>query len=147
MHLPSGHDAYLVRRLSDPHFGRQGEWRGSERPVRTVCLPARPSQFLKQANGLDLGKIQAAFAIYNTVVRDKVSVTDAALQLDELFLEPPKYKLWQQLIIGGLAGAFIMPSAFYGSFIDCLVAIPLGMLLVLVQVLCSRNDLYSSLFE
>ncbi|ORY88404.1 hypothetical protein BCR35DRAFT_263408, partial [Leucosporidium creatinivorum] len=104
-------------------------------------------KFLKQANGLDLGKIQAAFAIYNTVVRDKVSVTDAALQLDELFLEPPKYKLWQQLIIGGLAGAFIMPSAFYGSFIDCLVAIPLGMLLVLVQVLCSRNDLYSSLFE
>jgi len=30
---------------------------------------------------------------------------------------------------------------------DCLVSIPLGMLLVLIQVLVSRNDLYSSLFE
>jgi uncharacterized membrane protein YjjP (DUF1212 family) len=38
-------------------------------------------------------------------------------------------------------------AAFYGSFIDCLVSIPLGMLLVLVQVVVSRNDLYSSLFE
>lgn len=60
---------------------------------------------------------------------------------------PPKYKLWQQLIIGAAAAAFIQPSAFYGSFIDCLMAMPLGALLVLVQVLVSRNDLYSSLFE
>lgn len=37
--------------------------------------------------------------------------------------------------------------AFYGSFIDCLMAMPLGALLVLVQVIVSRNDLYASLFE
>lgn len=30
---------------------------------------------------------------------------------------------------------------------DCLISIPLGMLLVLVQVAVSKNDLYSSLFE
>ena len=91
--------------------------------------------------------MMSAFRIYNMAVRDKVSVADASVQLDELFVEQPKYRLWQHLVIGGLASDFIIPSAFYGSFIDCLAAIPLGALLVLVQVVVSRNDLYSSLFE
>lgn len=42
---------------------------------------------------------------------------------------------------------FAPDAGFYGSFIDCLAAVPLGALLVLVQVAVSRNDLYSSLFE
>ncbi|GAA6016268.1 hypothetical protein JCM10207_000452 [Rhodosporidiobolus poonsookiae] len=104
-------------------------------------------KFLKQANGLDLGKLLSAYMIYFAVIHDKISVTEASTQLDELMVSPPKYKLWQQLIIGAAASAFIQPSAFYGSFIDCLMAMPLGALLVLVQVLVSRNDLYSSLFE
>merc|ERR1719487_736276 len=104
-------------------------------------------KFLKQANGLDLGKLLTAFLVYFNVLHDRISVTDASKELDELMVAPPKYKLWQQLIIGAAAAAFIQPSAFYGSFIDCLMAMPLGALLVLVQVLVSRNDLYSSLFE
>ncbi|BGP41464.1 pheromone-regulated protein prm10 [Rhodotorula kratochvilovae] len=104
-------------------------------------------KFLKQANGLDLGKLLTAYMVYFNVIHDKISVTDASQQLDELMVAPPKYKLWQQLLIGAAAAAFIQPSAFYGSFIDCLMAMPLGALLVLVQVLVSRNDLYSSLFE
>lgn len=103
--------------------------------------------FLKQANGLDLGKLLAAYYVYYNVIHDTVSVTEAATELDGLMIAPPRYKLWQHLIIGGLAAAFIIPSAFYGSLIDCLVAIPLGALLVLVQVVVSKNDLYSSLFE
>ncbi|GAA6058998.1 hypothetical protein JCM10212_001708 [Sporobolomyces blumeae] len=104
-------------------------------------------KFLKQANGLDLGKLLTAYTIYYNVVHDKLSVTDASQQLDELMVAPPKYNLWQSLIIGALASAFIQPSAFYGAFIDCLMAMPLGALLVLVQVIVSRNDLYASLFE
>ncbi|GAA5895679.1 uncharacterized protein JCM6883_001586 [Sporobolomyces salmoneus] len=104
-------------------------------------------KFLKQANGLDLGKLLTAYAIYYNVVHDRLSVTDASSQLDELMVAPPKYNLWQSLIIGALASAFIQPSAFYGSFIDCLMSMPLGALLVLVQVIVSRNDLYASLFE
>lgn len=81
------------------------------------------------------------------VVHDKIGVTEASEALDVIMTSKPTYKFWQHLIIGGLASALIQPSAFYGSFIDCLVAIPLGMLLVIVQVLVSKNDLYSSLFE
>ncbi|KPV73415.1 uncharacterized protein RHOBADRAFT_29137 [Rhodotorula graminis WP1] len=104
-------------------------------------------KFLKQAAGLDLGKLKASYYVYNKVIRDKVSVADAATQLDDLMTSPPKYSLVKNAVIGGLAGAFIMPSAFNGSFIDCLAAIPLGSLLVIVQVLLARNDMYSSLFE
>ncbi|KAK4046802.1 pheromone-regulated protein prm10 [Microbotryomycetes sp. JL201] len=104
-------------------------------------------KFLKQANGLDLGKLLQAYLIYYNVIYDKISVTDASVELDSLMTAPPRYNLWQNMLIGACASAFIQPSAFYGSFIDCLIAMPLGALLVFVQVMVSRNDLYSSLFE
>jgi uncharacterized membrane protein YjjP (DUF1212 family) len=104
-------------------------------------------QFLKQANGLDLGKLLSAHMLYWNVVHDKMAAPEASAALDILMTSKPTYNLWQNLLIGGLCSAFIQPSAFYGSFIDCLVSIPLGMLLVLVQVAVSKNDLYSSLFE
>lgn len=102
---------------------------------------------MKQANGLDLGRLLSAYYVYYKVIHDQISVTEASVELDQLMVSPPIYNLWQNLLIGGLASAFIQPSAFYGSFIDCLVSIPLGALLVLVQVVASKNDLYSSLFE
>ncbi|GAA5972844.1 hypothetical protein JCM11641_003968 [Rhodosporidiobolus odoratus] len=104
-------------------------------------------KFLKQPSGLDFGKLKQTYWVYNRVIRDKMGVKEASQQLDELMTSPPLYKLWQHVVIGGLAGAFIMPSAFHGSFIDCVIAVPLGGLLVLVQVFLARNDLYSSLFE
>jgi uncharacterized membrane protein YjjP (DUF1212 family) len=124
---------------------------------------------LKQPAGLDFGKLRTAFWVYSKVVRDKMKVTEASARLDELMVAPPKYALWKSVIIGGIASAAIIPSgesssrrisseaaklillvlptAFYGSFIDVLAVIPLGGLLVVVQVLLARNDLYSSLFE
>ncbi|ORY88403.1 hypothetical protein BCR35DRAFT_301518 [Leucosporidium creatinivorum] len=104
-------------------------------------------KFLKQAQGLDLGKMESSFGVYNKVIRDKVSVTDAAVNLDDLFLAPPKYTLWQDMLIGGLASASVIPSGYKGSFIDCLVAIPLGAFLIYAQRIASRNDMYSSVFE
>ncbi|GAA5830096.1 hypothetical protein JCM11251_006873 [Rhodosporidiobolus azoricus] len=104
-------------------------------------------KFLKQPGGLDFGKLKTTYFIYNKVIRDKIAVTDASARLDALMTSPNKYKLWQHVVLGGLAGAFIAPSAFYASFIDCLMTIPLGGMLVLVQVFLARNDMYSSLFE
>ncbi|GAA5897876.1 hypothetical protein JCM6882_005102 [Rhodosporidiobolus microsporus] len=104
-------------------------------------------KFLKQAGGLDFGKLKTTYFIYNKVIRDKIAVTDASARLDALMVAPNKYKLWQHVVLGGLAGAFIAPSAFYASFIDCLMTVPLGGLLVIVQVYLAKNDMYSSLFE
>ncbi|CEQ42530.1 SPOSA6832_04370, partial [Sporobolomyces salmonicolor] len=104
-------------------------------------------KFLKQAAGLDMGKLKSTYWIYHKVIRDKISVTDAAEQLDELMGSWPKYSLVQNMLFGGIASAAILPSGFNGSLADCLIVIPLGSLLVFVQVLLARNDLYASLFE
>lgn len=50
-------------------------------------------------------------------MHDKIGVTEASEALDMLMTAKPTYKLWQHLLIGGLASALIQPSAFYGSFI------------------------------
>lgn len=50
-------------------------------------------------------------------MHDKIGVTEASEALDVLMTSKPTYKLWQHLIIGGLASALIQPSAFYGSLI------------------------------
>lgn len=65
---------------------------------------------MKQANGLDLGKLLAAYMVYHNVIYDKISVTDASVELDDLMTAGPKYSLWQNMLIGGLASAFIQPS-------------------------------------
>lgn len=102
---PRSH-AHVLWRHCHSHERDQGESPPCARPSGTDPLP----QFLKQANGLDLGKLLAAYYVYYKVIYDQISVLDASTQLDELMVAPPKYKLWQQLIIGGLASALIQPS-------------------------------------
>lgn len=73
---------------------------------------------MKQANGLDLGKLLAAYYVYYKVIHDKISVTEASIELDQLMTAPPKYKLWQNLLIGGLASALIQPSGMSAAWFD-----------------------------
>lgn len=105
------------------------------------------TKFLKQATGLDLGKLLATHNIYWNVVHDKVSVDSASKDLDVLMTTPVYYSWWQMLIIGALCSAFITVIGFYGSFIDALMSMPLGVLLVGIQMLAARNDLFSNVFE
>ncbi|WVQ73238.1 hypothetical protein IAR50_002804 [Cryptococcus sp. DSM 104548] len=105
------------------------------------------TKFLKQSTGLDLGKLQATHHLYWNVVHDKMSVEQASKDLDVLMTSPVYYTWWQTLIIGGLCSAFICVMAFYGSFVDALMSIPLGVLLVGVQMLAARNDMFSNVFE
>lgn len=59
----------------------------------------------------------------------------------------PLYSWWQLIIIGGFCSAAICSVSFSGSFVDSLVAFPLGALLVAVQMMSARNELYSNVFE
>jgi uncharacterized membrane protein YjjP (DUF1212 family) len=81
------------------------------------------------------------------VIHDDTSVTDASAALDVLMLSKPLYSPQQLIFFGGLASASICSVSFNGSFIDCLVSFPLGALLVAVQILSVRNELYSNVFE
>jgi uncharacterized membrane protein YjjP (DUF1212 family) len=76
-----------------------------------------------------------------------MSVTDASAALDVLMLAKPLYSPLQLILLGGMASASICSVSFNGSFIDSLVSFPLGALLVAVQMLSIRNELYSNVFE
>ena len=72
------------------------------------------TKFLKQATGLDLGKLLATHNLYWQVVHDKVSVDDASKELDMLMTTPVYYKWWQRMVIGAMCSAFIVINSYYG---------------------------------
>lgn len=102
---------------------------------------------MKQAAGLDLGKLLATHNLYWEVVHDRMNVEDAGRELDRLMTMPPCYNAWQMVIIAGFCSSFIVIQSYYGSFIDALMVAPLGMLLQVVQIIALRNDLFSGVFE
>ncbi|CCA66429.1 hypothetical protein PIIN_00115 [Serendipita indica DSM 11827] len=104
-------------------------------------------KFIKQSPSLDLGKLVDAYALYWCVIHDKTSVSEASEQLDVLMLRLPIYRGPLTVLIGGFCSAFICPIAFRGSFVDALIAFPLGALLVYVQTLSAKNELYNNVFD
>ncbi|KAH9021301.1 hypothetical protein EDB85DRAFT_2189706 [Lactarius pseudohatsudake] len=104
-------------------------------------------KLIRQSSALDLGKVQDAYKIYWRVIHDDMSVTDASAALDALMLSKPLYSPWQLIFFGGMASASICSVSFNGSLIDSLISFPLSALLVAVQILSVRNELYSNVFE
>ncbi|KAH9971879.1 hypothetical protein BGW80DRAFT_1318981 [Lactifluus volemus] len=104
-------------------------------------------KLIRQGSSLDLGKVQDAYEIYWQVIHDDTSVIDASAALDALMLSTPLYSPWQLIFFGGMASASICSVSFNGSFIDSLISFPLGGLLVSVQMLSVKNELYSNVFE
>ncbi|KAF7428931.1 hypothetical protein PC9H_008167 [Pleurotus ostreatus] len=104
-------------------------------------------KLIRQSSALDLGKLKAAYRLYWKVIHDDLSVEEASPQLDELMCGPPTYRAWQSILIGGMCSSAICTVGFNGSFIDALVVYPLGALLVAIQLLSVRNELYSNVFE
>lgn len=105
------------------------------------------TKFLKQGPNLDLGKLLKAHMLYWHVTHDEMGVTEASASLDVLMTEKPLYRGWVTVLIGGFCSSFIAPVSFNGSFIDACICFPLGCLLVFIQNLASKNELYSNVFE
>lgn len=59
----------------------------------------------------------------------------------------PTYSFPQLIFLGGMCSSSICSVSFNGSFIDSLVSFPLGALLVAIQLLSVRNELYGNVFE
>ncbi|KAJ7843969.1 hypothetical protein B0H13DRAFT_131525 [Mycena leptocephala] len=104
-------------------------------------------KFIRQGSALNLGKLNEVYALYWNVIHDEQSVSEAASALDELMRKKQEYS-WQQLIVtGGMCSTFICSVGFNGSFVDSLIVFPLGALLVAIQLVSVRNELYSNVFE
>ncbi len=65
------------------------------------------TKFLKQATGLDLGKLLQTHYLYWNVVHDIISAEQASTELDALMLSKPHYNNIAMLMIGGMCSAFI----------------------------------------
>lgn len=76
-----------------------------------------------------------------------MSVSAASASLDVLMRKEPLYSFAQLTVIGGMCSASICSVSFSGSFIDCLASAPLGALLVAIQLIGVRNELYVNVFE
>ncbi|KIY63086.1 DUF1212-domain-containing protein [Cylindrobasidium torrendii FP15055 ss-10] len=104
-------------------------------------------RFIREPTGLDLGKLSEAYELYWKVIHDDLSVNDASAQLIQLMQAPKIYPWWLLMIIGGLTSSFITVAAFNGSFLDALAVWPLGAILIGMQLLAARHELYSNVFE
>ncbi|KXN92483.1 Pheromone-regulated membrane protein 10 [Leucoagaricus sp. SymC.cos] len=104
-------------------------------------------KIIRQASALDLGKLSDAYHLYWKVTHDQMYVADASARLDDLMRQKPFYNWWQQILIGGMCSSAICTVSFGGSFVDALVAYPLGALLVAIQQLSVRHVLYANIFE
>lgn len=106
------------------------------------------TKFIKQAGGLDFTKLTDMHTIYWNVIHDKIGVGEASAQLDELMRRKPLIGIWPMVIIGGFCSAFISagPMGFGGSFIDAVMAFPLGAFLVFSQSIIT-TELFSNVFE
>jgi uncharacterized membrane protein YjjP (DUF1212 family) len=81
------------------------------------------------------------------VIHDVISVSSANTALDTLMRKKPIYSFPQLIFLGGMCSSSICSVSFNGSFIDSLVSFPLGALLVTIQLLSVRNELYGNVFE
>lgn len=106
------------------------------------------TKFIKQTSALDLTKLTDMHMIYWNVINDKIGVEEASNQLDELMRRKPLIGRWPMVLVGGFASAFICvgPQGFNGSFIDAVMAFPLGAFLVYCQSIIT-TELYSNVFE
>lgn len=106
------------------------------------------TKFIKQTSALNLTKLTDMHAIYWNVVHDKIGVEEASAQLDELMRRKPVVGRLPMVLIGGCASMSICvgPQGFNGSFIDAVMAFPLGAFLVYCQSIIT-TELYSNVFE
>ncbi|KAF5376520.1 hypothetical protein D9615_008579 [Tricholomella constricta] len=92
-------------------------------------------------------KALEAYRLYWKVIHDKLYVSDASAELDLPMRRPQLCNRWKLIVLDGLCSGTICTVSFAGSFIDSLIVFPLGALLIVIQLLSVRNELYSNVFE
>ncbi|KAL4783190.1 hypothetical protein BJX76DRAFT_262380 [Aspergillus varians] len=105
-------------------------------------------KLIRVNQGVDLGKLSDAHAVYKEVIHDVIGVEEAMQRLGRLVKKDNKYPVWLLILLHGLASASVGPFAFGARPIDMPIAFVLGCLLGTLQlVLSPRSHLYSNVFE
>ncbi|KAJ5291164.1 hypothetical protein N7478_000415 [Penicillium angulare] len=105
-------------------------------------------KIIRVTQGLDLSRLAETHDVYKNVVHDKVSVSDATTQLDEIMQRKPRYGKWMRVLLTGLASVAVGPYAFSARPIDLPIIFFLGCLVGLMQhVLAPLSATYSNVLE
>ncbi|ODV63865.1 DUF1212-domain-containing protein [Ascoidea rubescens DSM 1968] len=105
-------------------------------------------QLIKSPEGLNLHKLQEAYAIYKDVVHDIKGVEEASRDLDDLLSSKPLYSPFLCVLIYGFGSAMITPMAFSGSWQDMPICFIIGLLVGFLKFYVSpKSHLYSNVFE
>jgi uncharacterized membrane protein YjjP (DUF1212 family) len=105
-------------------------------------------KLVRQAQGVNLGKLKDVHEIYKEVVHDVIGVEEATQRLDTIIRQPQKYNRYWLVGVYGLASASVGPFGFEARLIDLPILFILGSLLGFMQlIIAPKSDLYSNVFE
>lgn len=104
-------------------------------------------RIIQQTGTLNLEKLSVMHELFWKVIHNELSVSSATATLELLMHSPSRYDNWETILTGGLSSSAICTIAFSGSFADSLAVFPLGCLLVMVQLMSAKHELYSNVFE
>lgn len=114
--------------------------------VEDTVTGAQELKFVREYLALDLDRSLRTHEVYLQVIRDKISPGEGLKRLTQLLNQPPRYKWWQVALWGSLSSCAVCSAAFSGSFLDCIVAAPLGFI-VTSMAYVPQNDLYVNIYE
>lgn len=105
-------------------------------------------KMIRAASALHLGRLAEVHLIYKNVVHDLMAVDKAIEDLDEIMNRRPRYGVWRNIFLCGLACVCVSPWAFGARPIDMPIIFALGLLVGFMQnVLAPRSSTYSNVME
>ena len=105
-------------------------------------------KIVREAQGVNLGKLRDLHDIYKAVTHDKLGVKEASEMLNELWKKKAQFHPWVCVVLYGCASACVGPFAFGARLLDMPIAFVLGCILGFMQlILAPRSELYSNIFE
>jgi uncharacterized membrane protein YjjP (DUF1212 family) len=104
------------------------------------------TRMIKVEQGIDLGRFQDTFEIYNKVTHGQVSVDTASIELDKILNRSDKFGVWIRILAYGSASALVGPFAFNAGPTDLGPSFGLGCVVGILQLyLAPRKELYAHL--
>lgn len=104
-------------------------------------------KLVRVGQGLNLGKLDKAHDIYESVVYDRLGVDEASKALDDLFTSTEFLNNYWLILFYGLSSMFVL-CFFNGAWLDMIPSFLLGCLLGFLQcIVAPKNEIYTSFFE
>ncbi|KAF7720603.1 hypothetical protein EC973_007055 [Apophysomyces ossiformis] len=105
-------------------------------------------QLIKVDSGLDLYRLTRVYEVFQSVMCDEIDVQDASAALVPILHDKPFYAPWITLVAHAIASSASIPLFFFGTALDMLIGLGLGLIVALGTIHVSRRvTRFSSIFD